>query len=102
MVMSENFLKSEWCIEEVQMTWSVDRKKFVVIMYRGMLLLSSSPIPAVVQRLLESTFVRWDETPEAQQLFWKQLRRALYNKHTVVGADPDKDGGGVEMNAHLT
>ena len=79
-VMSENFLRSVWCIDEVNMTRSVDRNKFVVVMYKDVLL-SSVPMPIVVQHLLQSkTYIEWNETPEAQKLFWKKLRRALYNK----------------------
>ena len=37
-VMSENCLRSQWCMDEIQMTWNVDRKKFVVIMYKDVLL----------------------------------------------------------------
>jgi uncharacterized protein YjbI with pentapeptide repeats len=79
-VMSENFIGSDWCVDEVRMTMSVDRNKFVVIMYRDVML-SAAPMPAVVRRLLESrTYIEWDERPEGEQLFWKKLRRALYSK----------------------
>ena len=82
-IMSENFLRSEWCIEEVHMTSSIDRKKFIVIMYKDVLL-SDAPIPPVVQHLLTSkTYIEWAEAPEAQELFWKKLRRALYSKQKV-------------------
>ena len=78
--MSENFLRSDWCIEEVHMTRSVDRNKFVVVMYKDVLL-SGVQIPVVVQRLLQSrTYIDWNEALEAQKLFWKRLRRALYSK----------------------
>ena len=79
-IMSENFLRSDWCIDEVNMTRSVDRKKFVVVMCKDVLL-TGVPIPTVIQHLLQSqTYIDWNETPEAQKLFWKQLRRALYCK----------------------
>ena len=81
-VMSNSFLKSDWCIEEVHMTGSVDINKFIVIMYKDVSF-SNVPIPPVVQRLLESrTNIEWNETPEeAQSLFWKKLRKALHYKH---------------------
>ena len=83
-VMSDNFLKSDWCIEEVHMTWSVDSNKFIVIKYKDVSF-SNVEIPPVVQRLLESrTYIEWNETPEeAQSLFWKKLRKALHHKHKV-------------------
>ena len=82
-IMSENFLHSDWCIEEVHMTSSIDRKKFIVIMYKDVLL-SGAPIPPVVQHLLTSrTCIEWAEAPSAQELFWKKLRRALYSKQRV-------------------
>ena len=77
-IMSENFLRSGWCIEEVHMTWAFDRNKFVVVMYKDVLL-SGAPISFVIQRLLQSkTYIDWNEAPEAQKLFWKKLRRALF------------------------
>ena len=79
-VMSENFLKSDWCIEEIHMTSSVDRNKFVIIMYKS-ITFSNVEIPAVVQHLLDSrTYTEWNEEPEAESLFWKKLRKALYTK----------------------
>ena len=79
-VMSDNFLKSDWCIEEIHMTSSVDRNKFVIIMYKA-ITFSNAEIPAVVQRLLDSrTYTEWNEEPEAESLFWKRLRKALYTK----------------------
>ena len=36
-VMSPNFVRSDWCIEEVQMTGSLDRNKMIVIMYKDVL-----------------------------------------------------------------
>ena len=70
-IMSENFLRSDWCIEEVHMTRSVDRNKFVVVIYKDVLL-SGAPIPVVIQRLLQSrTYIDWREAPKAQELSGK-------------------------------
>ena len=64
-IMSKNFLRSFWCIEEVYMTRSVDVNKFIVVMYKDVLL-SRAPIPAVIHRLLQSTtYIDWNEAPEA-------------------------------------
>ena len=49
-VMSKNFVKSDWCVDEVQMTKSIDHRKFIVIMYSDV---SAVCTPTVVQRLLE-------------------------------------------------
>ena len=77
-VMSENFVNSGWCVEEVQMTRSVDRNKFIVIMYSDV---SAVRTPVVIQRLLETrTYIEWVEDAPAQALFWKKLRKALYTK----------------------
>ena len=79
-IISENFLRSDWCIEEVHRVRSVDHNKFVVVMYKDVLL-SGVPVPTVIQHLLQSrTYIDWNEAPEAQKLFWKRLRRALYSK----------------------
>ena len=45
-VMSENFVNSDWCVEEVQMTRSVDHSKFIVIMYSDV---SAVRTPTVIQ-----------------------------------------------------
>ena len=58
-IMSENFVKSDWCVEEVHMTMSVDRNKFIVVMYSN-LMSSAVRIPAVIRRLLETkTYIEW-------------------------------------------
>ena len=55
-IMSENFVNSDWCVEEVQMTRSVDRRKFIVIMFSDV---SDIRTPTVIQRLLETrTYIR--------------------------------------------
>ena len=81
-IMSENFVNSDWCIEEVHMTRSLDRSKFVVIMYSDV---SAVHTPTVIRRLLETTtYIEWAENAKAQKLFWKKLRKALYTKNRVV------------------
>ena len=83
-IMSENFVNSDWCIEEVNMTMSVDRSKFIVIMYSDVL---QSPvrIPTVIRWLLKTrTYIEWPEDAQAQELFWKKLRSALYIKNRVT------------------
>ena len=77
-IMSENFVNSDWCVEEVQMTRSVDRSKLIVIMYSDV---SAVRTPTVIQQLLETrTYIEWAEDAQAQVLFWKKLRKALYTK----------------------
>ena len=88
-VMSPNFVASDWCIEEVQITRSTDRNKFIVIMYKDVLS-PDVPKPAVIQHLLETrTYIEWHEAPEAQTLFWKRLRKALWSKHMVAKHQTD-------------
>ena len=83
-IMSENFMNSDWCVEEVHMTMSVDRSKFIVVMYSDVML-SPVRIPTVIRRLLESkTYIEWAENVNAQELFWKKLRKALYTKNRVT------------------
>ena len=83
-IMSENFVNSDWCVEEVYMTMSVDRSKCVVIMFSDVML-STVRIPPGIQRLLETTtYIEWAEDAKAQELFWKKLRKALYTKNRVV------------------
>ena len=52
-VMSPNFARSNWCVEEVRMTRSVDRNKLIVIMYKDVLS-PDVPKPTVISNLLET------------------------------------------------
>ena len=81
MVVSPNFVTSDWCIDEVQMTRTVDRNKLIVIMYKDVLS-PDVPKPTVISCLLETrTYIEWNETPAtAQILFWEKLRKALHNR----------------------
>ena len=90
-IMSPNFLRSDWCIEEVQMTRSVDHNKFIVVMYKDVHS-PDVPKPVVIQRLLETrTYIEWDDAPEAQTLFWKRLRKALWSKQMVAMDHDNQD-----------
>jgi toll-like receptor 13 len=84
LIMSENFLQSHWCLQEVHMTTSFDPSKLVVVMYKDVLF-SGVHIPTEVRTLLETTtYIEWHEQPtERAKLFWKRLRKALYNKHQM-------------------
>ena len=87
-VMSPNFVRSDWCIEEVQIARSFDLNKLLVIMYKDVLS-PDVPKPAVICHLLETrTYIEWNETPvEAQKLFWKKLRRALHSRQKVTNEE---------------
>ena len=101
-IMSENFMNSDWCIEEVHMTMSVDRSKFVVIMFSDVML-SPVHIPVVIRRLLETTtYIEWAEDAKAQELFWKKLRKALYTKNRAIrqqesSANTDSDSQAINL-----
>ena len=90
-VMSPNFVRSDWCIEEVQMTRSADCNKLIEVMYKDVLS-PDVPKPTVISHLLETkTYIQWNETPvTAQKLFWKKLRKALHNRQRSAneGSDP--------------
>ena len=77
-VMSPNFARSDWCVEEVQMTRSVDSNKLLVIMYKDVLS-PDVPKPTVISHLLETrTYIEWKETPaKAEKLFWKKDKKII-------------------------
>ena len=80
-IVSPNFLTSDWCIEEVQMTFSMDKNKFIFVIYKDVFM-SSSRMPPIVQHLLDTrTYIEWTENEQGQSLFWKQLIRAVYSKN---------------------
>ena len=96
-IMSENFVNSDWCVEEVHMTMSVDRSKFVVIMYSDV---SAVRTPTVIRRLLETTtYIEWAEDAKAQELFWKKLRKALYTKNRVIRQQ--ESPANIESDSHV-
>ena len=77
-IMSKKFVESGWCVEEVKMTRSIDRNKLIVIMYSDV---SAVRLPPVIELLLETrTYIEWEENAQAQELFWKKVRKALYTK----------------------
>ena len=101
-IMSENFVNSGWCIDEVHMTMSVDPSKFVVIMFSDVML-SPVHIPVVIRRLLETTtYIEWADDAKAQELFWKKLRKALYTKNRAIrqqesSANTDSDSQAINL-----
>ena len=97
-VMSPNFVRSDWCIEEVQMTRSLDRNKIIVVMYKDVLS-PDVPKPTVISHLLETrTYIEWNETPAtAQKLFWKKLRRALHSRQRVTNEESHPTGSCAEI-----
>ena len=82
-VMSENLLQDDWCVDSIRMTKNVDRNKLIVIMYKDV---SLSWVPNVIQQLLDDKgSISWTKEPApAQKLFWKKLRRALYSKRNTT------------------
>ena len=82
-VLSENLLQGQWCVDSVKMALNVDHNKLIVIMYKNVLL---SGVPNVIQHMLESKgSISWIEEPAlAQKLFWKKLTRALYIKKSTA------------------
>jgi hypothetical protein len=86
-IMSEHCLRSKWCKEEVQMTKSLDPRKFIMIMYKDVML-SGVSIPLVFRNLLEKTYIEWGESRQEQELFWKKLKRAMYTKQQLSTEEP--------------
>ena len=84
MIVSENFLRSQWCLEEVYMTTSIDLNKLVVVMFKDVFMLPVE-IPYMIRHLLETrTYIEWNEDDEiAKNLFWHKLRRAILSTENV-------------------
>ncbi len=79
LVLSPNFLRSNWCQYEFKMARQVfveqGREDMVLILLQpvaGCRL--SRPLSLLLQ---ERTYVEWSEDPDGQRLFWSQLRAAL-------------------------
>ena len=79
LILSPNFLRSNWCQYEFKMARQVfveqGREDMVLILLRpiaGCRL--SRPLSLLLQ---ERTYVEWTDDPDGQQLFWSQLKAAL-------------------------
>ena len=79
-VVSPNFLKSDWCSQEIHLTNYIDRNKFIIILLRD-ITLGACAIQPLMRFLLETrTYIEWTEDREGEKLFWKKVVRALYAK----------------------
>ena len=83
-VLSPNFASSQWCLDELQMTRSVEqeenRHKLIIILLQDFPDIPAD-IPPVIRLKLESrTYLEWKQGQETEKLFWKRLNKTLYLK----------------------
>ena len=77
-VVSPNFLKSQWCNEEIHLTDYIDRGKLIIVLLKD-IALGECAIQPVMRFLLETrTYIEWTEDEEGEKLFWKKIVRAMY------------------------
>ncbi len=79
LVLSPNFLRSNWCHYEFRMARQVfveqGREDMVLILLQSVAGCTlSRPLSLLLQ---ERTYVEWTDDPDGQRLFWSQLRAAL-------------------------
>ncbi len=79
LVLSANFLKSDWCYFEYKMarqTLITEGRDVLVLVKLGSL--PASKVSRTMARLLQKkTYVEWTPNPEGQNLFWEQLVKAI-------------------------
>ena len=78
-VISPNFVRSQWCVEEVHLAHTADPNKLILVLYKDVPFIEAE-VPPLLNYLLESkTYSEWVETPEAEKLFWRKLVHTLYD-----------------------
>ena len=77
-VISPDFMTSNWCCTEMQMTSTIDKNKIVFVKYRDVP--SSIDVPFHVAYLLGNrTYIDYNENDlHSSKLFWKRLVKALF------------------------
>ena len=83
-VLSPNFANSQWCLDELQMTRTIEneenRHKLIVVLLKDFPYFPAN-IPPVIRLMLESrTYLEWKQEKKAEKYFWKRLSTTLYLK----------------------
>ncbi|XP_033102341.1 uncharacterized protein LOC117105329 [Anneissia japonica] len=79
LVVSKNFIKSEWCYFELEMArmrmFDNHEDILVVVVLEKV---SAKDMPILLHKILTTkTYIEWEEHPEGQVLFWAKLEAAL-------------------------
>ncbi|XP_033095981.1 toll-like receptor 13 [Anneissia japonica] len=79
LVVSKNFIKSEWCYFELEMArmrmFDNHEDILVVVVLEKV---SAKDMPILLHKILTTkTYIEWEEHPERQALFWVKLEAAL-------------------------
>ncbi|XP_033107376.1 toll-like receptor 13 [Anneissia japonica] len=78
-VVTKNFVKSEWCYFEMEMArtrmFENHEDIFVVVILEHV---ASRKIPTLLQKILrKKTYIEWTDNPDGQKVFWTRLAAAL-------------------------
>ena len=77
-VITPNFLKSKWCVDEVYMTHAQDEFKLICLLLKE-IPVADANIPSLLRVLMErKTYLEWSEDKVAKKLFWKRLIHAIH------------------------
>ncbi|NXO48706.1 TLR13 protein, partial [Aramus guarauna] len=80
-VVSRSYLRSEWCSLEIQLAsyrlFDELRDVLVLVFLEAIPDAELSAYHRMRRVLLKRTYLRWPPEPQAQQLFWAKLKRAL-------------------------
>ena len=65
-VVSPNFVRSPWCIEEVHMTHAADPTKLILVLYKDIPAMEVE-VPNLFRTLMQArTYCAWAENPQAE------------------------------------
>ena len=101
-VVTPNFAESLWCIDELQMTRSIEnednKRKLIVILLQDFPDIPAD-IPQVIRKILDSqSCLIWPEHEKQQKQFWKSLVKSLYHKAPPPARTEARDDQGDAYN----
>nr|XP_057909091.1 toll-like receptor 21 [Doryrhamphus excisus]XP_057909092.1 toll-like receptor 21 [Doryrhamphus excisus] len=106
-VVSRNFLQSEWCSLEIQLAsyrlFDEHRDVLLLVFLEPITEHQMSSYHRMRKVMLKKTYLRWPGSGginplQAQELFWKQLRKAMRTGSKVETEDDDIGEGGVTLD----
>ncbi|XP_009473400.1 PREDICTED: toll-like receptor 13, partial [Nipponia nippon] len=93
-VVSRSYLRSEWCSLEIQLAsyrlFDELKDVLVLVFLEAIPDAELSAYHRMRRVLLKRTYLRWPPEPQAQQLFWAKLKRALRSGY-AEGEEEEKE-----------
>ncbi|XP_059690667.1 toll-like receptor 13 [Gavia stellata] len=96
-VVSRSYLRSEWCSLEIQLAsyrlFDELKDVLVLVFLEAIPDAELSAYHRMRRVLLKRTYLRWPPEPQARQLFWAKLKRALRSGYAEGEEEEEKEEG---------